>query len=105
MRGKRQEECHPHVNMLILCRLGLAQRAKTLQSVGHDGQLSFLFEAVVQRRLESIEGQIALLLKGFLRELLLLGLEVGGVWLLLFCHAVNQPILPEAQGRPDVARI
>lgn len=65
----------------ILCYLYLSQRSKTLQILGHELELAFLFQAVVQGFLKRLESEIALRLKEFIGQLLLLLIEIGKVGL------------------------
>ena len=63
----------------ILCYLYLSQGSKALQILGHELELAFLFQAIVQGFLKRLKSEIALRLKEFIGQLLLLFVEIGQV--------------------------
>src|ERR1700756_1415282 len=89
----------------ILCYLYLSQGSKALQILGHELELAFLLQAIVQGFLKRLKSEIALRLQEFIGQLLLLFVEIGQVGFRLFGHAVDEPVLPEAQGGRHIASL
>ena len=65
-------------------------------------QFPLLLQTGFQRGAESVEGKTALGLQNLVGQFLLLLVEIGGIGLLLFGYAINEPVGAEIERGADV---